>query len=242
MIPLRFVETDRDGFDEPVVELWQDDEFVGMVFWDEDTAVVQIYPAADGDVFDLALPDLVRVLDMAEQIVTPEAFRTAPAGLEMEEADFGGNGSEWADEHPATLALVGEFDPKAAHRSEDGEGFFPLSVANEFVTRCGELDLAIVEMEGFDLVDGELRARPNLVLAVSLPEMSEWSTFRATANAVAAETLTGWPERETLVIAFVVQQPDVKAVGPQPTANRCCRAYRSLLEPRSSSLKSFPIG
>ncbi len=39
MIPMRLVETDREGFDEPVVELWRDDEFVGMVFWDGDTAV-----------------------------------------------------------------------------------------------------------------------------------------------------------------------------------------------------------
>jgi hypothetical protein len=209
MIPLRFVETDREDFDEPVVELWRADEFVGMVFWDEDSAVVQIYPAADGDVHDLATTDLIRVLDMAEQIVTPEEYRTAPPGLQIgEQQNSSGNGSDWSDEHPATLALVGEFDPTAAHRSDDGEGFFPRTVAFDFLARCSELDLAVIEMEGFDLVDGELRARSNLVLTISLPGVSDWSTFRATANAVAAETLTGWPERDTLVVAFVVQQPD----------------------------------
>jgi hypothetical protein len=208
MIPLRLVETDREGFEEPVVELWRDDEFVGMVFWDEDTAVVQIFNDTDGDVFDLAMGDLIRILDLAEQIVTPEEFRTAPADLEIDHQDFSENGSDWADEHPATLALVGEFDPMAAHRSEDDEGFFLMAVAASFIARCSELDLAVIEMEGFDLVDDELRARSNLVLNISLPGVNDWSTFRATANAVAAETLTGWPERESLVVAFVVQQPD----------------------------------
>ena len=208
MIPLRFVESDREGFAQPVVELWRDDEFVGMVFWDEDTAIVQIYPEGDDDVFDLAMGDLVRVLDMAEQIVTPEAFRTAPPGLEMEDSDFSDNGSDWSEEHPATLTLVGEFDPRSIHRSDDGEGFFPREVAVDFLIRCSELDLAVIEMEGFDLVGGELRPRPNLVLGVNLPGVSDWSTFRATANAIATETLSSWPERETLVVAFVVQQPD----------------------------------
>lgn len=208
MIPLRFVESDREGFDQPVVELWRDDEFVGMVFWDEDTAIVQIYPVGDDDVFDLAIGDLVRVLDMAEQIVTPEALRTAPPGVEIETSDYSDNGSDWSEEHPATLTLVGEFDPRSIHRSEDGEGFFPRQVAVDFLTRCSELDLAVVEMEGFDFVDGELRARPNLVLGVNVPGVSDWSTFRATANAIATETLSSWPERETLVVAFVVQQPD----------------------------------
>ena len=52
MYPLRIVETDRDGFDQTVVELWREDEFVGMVFWDGSVPVVQIYPAGD-DVHDL---------------------------------------------------------------------------------------------------------------------------------------------------------------------------------------------
>ena len=207
MIPLRFVETDRAGFDEPVVELWRDNDFVGMVFWDGEAAVVQIYPDG-GDVFDLHLNDLQQVLDMAQQIVTPEEFRLAAPGIEVGEVDASGNGSDWADEHPATLALVGEFDPLAATRSEDGEGFFHAEVARDFVTRCDELDLAVVELEGFDLEDRELRARPNLVLNVSLPGIGDWSVFRPAANALVADTIRSWPQRATLVVAFVVQQPD----------------------------------
>ena len=50
MIPLRIVETEREDFDGPIVELWRDDEFIGMVFWDGETSVVQVYPSKDGDV------------------------------------------------------------------------------------------------------------------------------------------------------------------------------------------------
>ena len=72
MIPIRIVETEREDFDEPVVELWMANEFVGMVFWDGTSTIVQIYPAADGDVHDLEMRDLFRALEMAERIVGHE--------------------------------------------------------------------------------------------------------------------------------------------------------------------------
>ena len=208
MIPLRFVETDREDFDEPVIELWRDDEFVGMVFWDGEMAVVQIFADAAGEVYDLALSELMHNLDLAEQIVTPEEFRVAPDRQEAGLREGGEPVDEWAGEHPATLALVEEFDPTAAVRTEDGEGFFRQPTALEFVVRCSELDLAVVEAEGFDLVNGELKARANMVLAVSLPGVSDWAMFRPTANALVTDTIVGWGERDTLVVAFVVQQPD----------------------------------
>ena len=71
MLPLRIVETERPEFDEPVVELWRDDEFIGMVFWDGEESIVQIYTDQDGDVHDLETTDLLRVLDVAVRIVTP---------------------------------------------------------------------------------------------------------------------------------------------------------------------------
>ena len=74
MIPIRIVETEREGFDEPVVELWMENEFVGMVFWDGSSTIVQIYPAADDDIHDLEMRDLFRALEMAERIVDPLAF------------------------------------------------------------------------------------------------------------------------------------------------------------------------
>ena len=164
MIPIRIVETEREDFDEPVVELWMENEFVGMVFWDGSSTIVQIYPAADGDVHDLEMRDLFRALEMAERIVDPLAFdqveglvqvgdARAQAKREEEESD-------WSEEDPATVELLSEFDPLAAFRSEDGEGFFPRDVALRFVHRCGELRLAVVEMEGFDLVGGRAEGPP----------------------------------------------------------------------------------
>jgi hypothetical protein len=211
MIPLRIIESERDGFDEPVVELWRDDEFIGMVFWDGDLAVVQIYPGEDGDVFDLGAAELLRVVELAEAIVTPEEFMTDTAGMVVLGDDADDDDDDWSQEHPATLALVGEFDPQAAHRNADGEGFFPRAVADEFIRRCDELDLAVVEMEGFDLEGPVLKPRPSLNLTVRVPGVDDWSIFRPAANAMALDTLQEWPGRSTLVIAFVVQQPDGEA-------------------------------
>ena len=206
MIPMRIVESEREGFDEPVVELWRDDEFIGMVFWDGDVAVAQIYPEGGGDVFDLDLGELVQILEMAERIVTPEEYLDdigLTAAVEDDTDD-----EDWSGEHPATLELVNEFDPKAVHRTPDGEGFFPRAVAEDFISRCEELDLAVAEMEAFDLESNILKPRPNLTMTIQVPGVADWSTFRAAANAMAADTLAGWPHRSTLVIAFVVQQPD----------------------------------
>ena len=210
MIPLRIIESERDGFDEPVVELWREDEFIGMVFWDGDLAVVQVYSDEDGDVFDLGATELLRVVELAEAIVTPEELMMDNAGMVVLSEDSDDD-DDWSQEHPATLALVGEFDPQAAQRNADGEGFFPRAIADEFIRRCDELDLAVVEMEGFDLEGPVLKPRPNLNLTVRVPGVDDWSIFRPAANAMALDTLKEWPGRSSLVIAFVVQQPDGEA-------------------------------
>ena len=68
--------------------------------------------------------------------------------------------------------------------------------------------MAVVEVEGFDFEGGELHARPNLLLNVSFPGVNDWAVFRPAANALVNETVGGWPTRQSLVVAFVVQQPD----------------------------------
>ncbi len=216
MLPLRIVETEREDFDEPVVEIWMENEFVGMVFWDGSATVVQIYPAGDDDVHDLDVRDLFRVLEMAEKIVDPLAFDEVEGLIQL----GGGRAQtkreepedDWSDEDPATVELLSEFDPLAAFRSEDGEGFFPRDVAERFVRRCDELRLAVVEMEGFDLVDGELKARPGLELVVRPQPVMSAGEFYLHANATALDHLDGWPRRETLVVAFVVQQQDGETI------------------------------
>jgi hypothetical protein len=210
MIPLRIVETEREDFDGPIVELWRDDEFIGMVFWDGATSVLQVYPSGDGDVHDLEIRDLLRVLDTAERMVDPTAYEEDEfAELQVAVA---AEADGWQDEDPATLELVEEFDPQAVHRSEEGEGYFTREVADEFIRRCEELGLAVVEVEGFDWDGEQLAARPGLVLTVRPEEMMTWPQFRTYANARAGETIGRWPRRDSIVLAFVVQQPDGETI------------------------------
>ena len=216
MIPLRIIETDREDFDEPVVEIWMENEFVGMVFWDGSSTVVQIYPAGEDDVHDLEVRDLFRVLEMAERIVDPLAFDQVDGLVQVggarAQAKREDEADDWSEEDPATVDLLSEFDPLAAFRSEDGEGFFPRDVALNFVRRCQELRLAVVEMEAFDLVGGDLKARPGLELVVQPQPVMSPAEFQSYANATATDHLDGWPRRDTLVIAFVVQQLDGETI------------------------------
>jgi len=209
MLPIQLAETERDDFDGPVVELWRGDEFIGMIFWDGNAAIVQIYPDSDGDVHDIDVNELQRLLDTALQMVDPNAFDDDFS--ELREAAAAAN-VESSEDHPATTELLGEFDERAVYRTDDGEGFFPKKVAEAFISKCEELDLAVVEMEGFDLEGGTLVPRPKLDLQVTPQSIMGWSEFRTYANATAADTLRAWPSRSSIVIAFVFQQPDTETI------------------------------
>ena len=210
MLPIQLAETERDDFDGPIVELWRGDDFIGMIFWDGNAPIVQIYPNSDGDVHDLDVNELQRLLDTAVRIIDPDAL--GEEFDELREAVAAANETDWGDEHPATTELLAEFDSQAVYRTEDGEGFFPKAVAGTFITKCEEIDLAVVEMEGFDLEGGTLIPRPKLDLQVSPQSVMSWSEFRTFANASAQDALRSWPNRETLVIAFVFQQPDMETI------------------------------
>jgi hypothetical protein len=209
MLSIQMVETERDDFDGTVVELWRGDDFVGMVFWDGEAPIVQIYPDGEGDVQDLDVREIQQLLDTALQIVDPNAFDDDFSALREAVAEVVDDSS---DVHPATAALLGEFDVRAVYRTEDGEGFFRRGDAETFIEKCEELDLGVIEMEGFDLDGEELISRPNLDLVVTPQEMMTWSEFRTFANATAADTLRLWPSRESLVVAFVIQQPDAETI------------------------------
>lgn len=209
MEPIQLIETERDDFDGTIVELWSGDDFVGMVFWDGDTPIVQIYPNGQGDVHDLDLHELQRLLDTALQIVDPDAFEGEFA--ELQEAVAMASG-EVDEEHPATTELLGQFDDLAVYRTVDGEGFFPKATAEAFIAKCEELDLAVVEMEGFDLEGSTLIPRPKLDLRVTPQSIMTWSEFRTFANVTSQDTLRSWPSRSSLVIAFVFQQPDTETI------------------------------
>jgi hypothetical protein len=209
MLPIQMVETERDDFDGTIVELWRGDDFVGMVFWDGDAPIVQIYPDGEGEVQDLDVREIQQLLDTALQIVDPDAFDDDFSALREAVAEVV---DEASDVHPATAALLGEFDVRAVYRTDDGEGFFRRGDAETFIEKCEELDLGVIEMEGFDLDGEELISRPNLDLVVTPQEMMTWSEFRTFANATAADTLRLWPSRESLVVAFVIQQPDAETI------------------------------
>lgn len=209
MIPLRLVEKDHEDFEEPIVELWRDNEFVGYVFWDEDIPIVQIFPDAEGDPFDLDLRDLQRVLEMADQIVSPDMFS------EDELEDLRTRVQAAQDGAPAddvVTALTDEFDDEARHRNDEGEGFYPRGTAEAIIERCNELDMAVVEMEGFDYENRTLSARPNLNLLVRGAPGDQWNVFRPEANLRAAQALLDWPKRDSLVVAFVVQLPNGESI------------------------------
>ena len=210
MIPLRIVEKDHADFDEPVVELWRENEFVGYVFWDEDMAVVQFYADKDGEPFDLDLTDMLRVLDIAAQIVIPDLIEGDPELATISEriAAATGTTDEWEDEDHRIVELSQEYDLLAAPRDEDGEGFFHRPEAKALIARCEGLGLAVVEMEGLDWNGATLTPRPDLHIVIEGQPGAEWGIFRSQANATASARLDVWPQRDTLVVSFVVQLPD----------------------------------
>ncbi len=209
MLPIQMVETERDDFEGTIVEMWRGDDFICMVFWDGETPIVQFYPDGEGDVQDLDVREIQQLLDTALQIIDPAAFDDDFASLRDAVAVAA---EESSDVHPATAALLAEFDGRAVYRSGDGEGFFRRGDAEAFIEKCEELDLGIVEMEGFDLEGAKLIPRPQLNLIVTPQKMMSWSEFRTFANATAANTLRVWPSRSSLVVAFVLQQPDAETI------------------------------
>ncbi len=205
MLPIRLNETEREDFDGPIVELWRDDAFIGMVFWDGEAPILQVYPDGD-DVHDLDVRELQLILDTAIRIVDPDAFDREMD--ELRSAAAAGDPETWGDEHPATVELLAEFDTRAVHRDVDGEGFFSKDVAMSFIARCEELDLAVVEMDGLSLADGEVSSIDGLDLEVPDQPLMTWSGFRSYCNATAQSVLGSWPNDPTLVVAFVLRQPD----------------------------------
>jgi hypothetical protein len=209
MVPLRIIETDRPGFAEPVVELWRDDEFVGMVFWDGEETIVQIYPDGTGDVHDIEMGDLIRTLDMAARIVVPlDQLDEEPGGDYLQAFNESAPEGEWDEENPATRALTDEFDDRVVFRAEDGEGFYDRESAIEIVERCEQLGLAAIEVDGFDLEGDVLIPRAELGIVIAAPGDIGWGVRAAAANAQVRAALEAWPPRPTLVAAMVIQQPD----------------------------------
>ena len=208
MLPIRLIESEREDFDGPIVELWRQDVFVGLVFWDGESTILQVYPDGDGDVHDLDVRELQMLLDTATRIVDPDAFDE-----EMDQLRAAASTAQtWGDEHPATVELLAGFDTRSVFRSDDGEGFFDRSTAVAFIAKCEELDLAVVEMDGLTLDDASVTSIEGLALEVPDQPMMTWSQFRSFANVTAQTTLDSWPADDDLVVAFVFRQPDAEDI------------------------------
>ena len=104
--------------------------------------------------------------------------------------------------------MLSQFDTRALFRSDDGEGFFPRSDVEPFVSKCEELDLAVVEFEALGFDGTKVTPKPDLVLEVPDQEMMTWSQFRTFANSTVLNTMTVWPSDPDLVYAFVFRQPN----------------------------------
>lgn len=179
-----------------------------MVFWDGEESIVQIYPDRDGDVHDLEMGDLMRVLDMAVRIVTPVDQLGEEEEPFLQAFNAAAPEGEWDEESPATSAFTAEFDSQVVFRAEDGEGFYSRDTALEMITRCEQLGLAVIEVDAFDLEGAVLIPRPELSIFVDAPAGMDWGVRAAAANAQVAERLNSWPARPSLVGALVIQQPD----------------------------------
>ena len=89
------------------------------------------------------------------------------------------------------MTLAEEFDGRAAPHP-GREGFFAWDDADALVRRCDQLDLTVLELEGFDLVAGRLEPLPEQKLFTAVDGSLEWAGFRAAANARATDALLDW--------------------------------------------------
>lgn len=171
-----------------VVDLIEEDRVVGLVYEDGGTLFAEFHPDEEGGPWVFEAADLQRALDTA----------AAMLGVDAEEAGEGGI--------DPVEAMAAEFDPAAAHRGPEDEGFYPLGVAARMLARCGDLGLAMVYLEGADLRGGELA--PLAGHQADLGEANEgqpWALFRAECNTQARALLERWPRRPDFVVAVEVQ-------------------------------------
>lgn len=184
----------------PVADLIEDDEVVGLAYEDEGDLFVEFYPDADGEprLYDVA--DLQRVLDTVISMLA-EAPEPAPEAA-------GEPGAGRAQEHPVDT-LAAQFDKRAARRGPEDEGFYPFDVATGIISRCNDLGLAVVSMEGFTLHPD--RIDPVGGCSADLGDAfrgEPWATFLAGCNLQAMTLLERWPRRPSFAIAFEVQDAE----------------------------------
>ena len=187
-------ESSRPDWDEPLVDLVEEDEVVGCVYLDEGTLVAEFYADDEGEPWIFEVADLQRALDTAASMLEVEG--TAPPAP--------GPG----DVHPVDQ-LASEFDLTAARRGEEDEGFYPLPAARRIVGRCDELGLAVAGLEGFEVRAGELVPLAGHRADVAEAHRGEpWELFKAGCNTQAAAVLEKWVRSGQVLAALEVEDRD----------------------------------
>jgi hypothetical protein len=187
MSPFRLRETSRTDWEGTVVEVWdEENELVAQVWRDGDEVLVEFGLDADGDPFVLDVGDLLTALDNATRML--------------------GDGSEDDADVDPIERLAEEFDHLAVHRGPEDEGFFPPQIAVPFIRRCESLGLAVVGMEGFHEVAGEVQPAPGHRIDLSdIGGDEAWATFRASCNVQAEAVMARWPRTPGFLVAFEIR-------------------------------------
>ena len=180
-------DTEQDG--ELLVELIEEGRLVGYVYGEEGTLLVEFLADDAGEPWAFDVDDLQRILDAARAILAPEESDAAapPDG-----------------EHPVDL-LAARFDGLAVRRGEEDEGFYPVEAVNAIFDACGQLDLAVVSLEGFTVFPEFLEPAPGHVVDMGDAHDGEpWPTFKAGCQVQGLAVLEKWARTPNLAIALEV--------------------------------------
>ena len=168
------------------MEIWEEDELVAQAWRDDQDVLIEFANDRDGDPFIMDVPDLATALDNVTRILGDEG--DAAGGVDPVEQ------------------LAEQFDHLAVKRGPEDEGFYPPPVAVRMIRHCEALGLAVVSMEGFQDVAGELVDVPGHRADLGAAHEGEaWPTFRAGCNVQAEALVEKWVRTRGLLIAFEVR-------------------------------------
>jgi hypothetical protein len=88
------------------------------------------------------------------------------------------------------------------------ELYFDGTVGEEIVRTCEEQDLAVIGVEGFELVGKEIRPRLDLIADYSTDPRSPWTEFRSGCNRAALDFLRRAGSDIRVIFCFVLQQEE----------------------------------
>lgn len=193
MSDLRAREASSEEWDQPVVELVEDDRVVGLAYVDDDVMYVEFSPDEDGEPWAFEVADLQRTLDTAAIMLLPDPAQVLAADTRRDD-----------DEHPVDV-LAAEFDSRAVHRGTEDEGFYPLPIAARLVQRAEVLGLAVVTMEGCRIESGFVTPVRGTKVDLGEAHAGEpWPTFLAGCNVQAMAHLERWVNEPDLVVSIEV--------------------------------------